>query len=183
MTNKYVITGGPSVGKSTTLREISARGYQTVPEAARLFFERKKAEGYNATEAREEFDFQTEIEKIRYTIENIDYNSDCVFYDRSVYDNLAYREYYDEFHNIYPKLTRHITDGSVYDKIFILEPLDFDEDSVRDEDKKGQKEIHNKIYETYEDFDYNPVSVPVMPIQERVEYILDNSVDYTPPIH
>lgn len=177
-----MITGGPSTGKSTTLREISARGYQTVPEAARLFFERKKAEGYDAIEAREEFDFQTEIEKIRFGVEQVDYDCDHVFYDRSVFDNYAYRDHYDQIYNIYPKLSMQLINRS-YDKVFILEPLEFDEDSVRSEDSQGQKEIHEKIRETYEQFGFNLIDVPVMPVQERVEYILNKSVEYTPPIH
>lgn len=42
---KIILTGGPCAGKSTMLRELSARGYAVVPEAARLVIERSEKSG------------------------------------------------------------------------------------------------------------------------------------------
>lgn len=47
MLEKYVLTGGPGTGKTTLLKELAKRGYQTVPEAARLVIqeEQRKEQG------------------------------------------------------------------------------------------------------------------------------------------
>lgn len=54
-----VITAGPSAGKSSTIRELSARGYRTLPEAARILFDQAISEGRDSEAVREDDDFHT----------------------------------------------------------------------------------------------------------------------------
>lgn len=42
---KNVITAGPSAGKTSTLRELSARGHYIIPEAARMHIDQQISEG------------------------------------------------------------------------------------------------------------------------------------------
>ena len=39
---KYVITGGPGIGKTTVIEILSSRGYEIVPEAARIIIEEEQ---------------------------------------------------------------------------------------------------------------------------------------------
>ena len=43
---KYIITGGPCVGKTTVLEKLAFKGFETVSESSRIVidYERKKAE-------------------------------------------------------------------------------------------------------------------------------------------
>ncbi len=43
---KYIITGGPCVGKTSVLERLASKGFETVPESSRIVIdnERKKAE-------------------------------------------------------------------------------------------------------------------------------------------
>lgn len=58
-TNWYVITGGPSSGKTTTVNLLSKRGYKTTIEHARHYLDTQRADGKTVKEAR---DNQTEFQ-------------------------------------------------------------------------------------------------------------------------
>jgi predicted ATPase len=44
-TNWHVITGAPCSGKTTLIDQLANQGFQTVPEAARQYFEQEMASG------------------------------------------------------------------------------------------------------------------------------------------
>src|SRR5882672_5339421 len=47
--NFHIFTGGPGAGKTTLLEALAARGYATVPEAARRILKEQAATSGNAT--------------------------------------------------------------------------------------------------------------------------------------
>jgi ABC-type molybdenum transport system ATPase subunit/photorepair protein PhrA len=53
-TNWHVITGAPCSGKSTLIDQLADSGFQTAPEAARLYFERELATGRTIEEIRQD---------------------------------------------------------------------------------------------------------------------------------
>ncbi len=166
---RCVITAGPSAGKTSTLRELSARGYRTLPEAARILFDQAVSEGEDPEEIREADDFHEQVERVDRRIESqlAELAGADVFLDRSLADNIAYRRH---FGNPVPDdLRAEVTDR--YDLIFLLEQLPFEEDYARDEDADEAKELHATIRETYLDLGYDVVEVPVVPIDERVDLI------------
>lgn len=182
-----VITAGPSAGKTSTLRELSARGYNTIPEAARILFDQRISEGDNPEEVRKEPDFHEQVERIDKNLEQETkekklrgfYN--VVFLDRSLADNIAYRKHFgnnseEKINNLKEECTGR------YDKIFLLERIDFEDDEVRDEDEEEAEEIHQTIRCVYEELGYDVVDVPLMTVSERADYI-ENEIRMTPPIH
>ena len=60
-----------------------------------------------------------------------------------------------------------------YKKIFLLEQLPFQNDYARTEDKKTVQYLSQLLYKSYSDLDYNIIRVPIKPIKERVEFILN----------
>ncbi len=42
---KYVLTGGPSVGKITVIEILAKRGYKILPEVARMIIEEERIKG------------------------------------------------------------------------------------------------------------------------------------------
>lgn len=61
-----------------------------------------------------------------------------------------------------------------YHKVFILDRLPLTNDYARLEDESEQLRIHHLIISVYESLHYPLVHVPVLPPEERVDYILKN---------
>ena len=185
-----VITAGPSAGKSSTIRHLSACGYRTLPEAARILFDQRISEGDDPDDVRKEDDFHEQVESISRKIEahlpgvkceltasNAVLNStqlygEDVFLDRSLADNLAYREHFgnadcDEYERVYSTVKNR------YDNVFLLDRIEFVDDEVRSEDEEEASEIHRILKKTYEQMSCDVYEVPVIPIDERCEYILE----------
>ena len=174
-----VITAGPSAGKSSTIRELSARGYRTLPEAARLLFDQAISEGSSPESKRQEDDFHEQVEAIDRRIESHIPDDEVVFLDRSIVDNVAYRRMFGS-----PTVREQIVDEATdkYDNVFILERIEFTDDAVRSEDEQEAAETHETIIDTYTDLGYDPIHVPLMPVDSRADFI-ERHVEKTPPIH
>ncbi len=171
-TGVHVITAGPSAGKSSTIRALSARGYRTLPEAARILFDQRISEGDSPSEVREEPDFHEQVEVIDRRIESHFPDSEPVFLDRGLGDNLAYREHFGSADcDEYDRVQSDVMDR--YDTVFLLERLDFTDDEVRSEDEQEAQTLHRRIRNAYESLNCPVVDVPVMPIDARVDYLLE----------
>lgn len=169
MSTYNVITAGPSAGKSSTIRELSARGYMTLPESARLFINQKISEGEDPEEIREKYEFQKNLIEIDKKIENNNLGNQTVFMDRSLADNIAYMRHNGEEP---PEELFNICEER-YDNIFLLERLDFEDDEARNEDEEEAEEIHTQIREAYLDLGYSINEIPVVSVSDRVDMILD----------
>jgi predicted ATPase len=160
---KYVLTGGPSVGKTTVLTLLDAKGYEIIPEAAHIIITEGKNETKNNVKV-----FQQRIAEKQIELENKP-TSNEIFLDRSLVDGYAYCKHAGvEVSNLIMEQSR-----GRYDKVFILESLNlYEYDGVRTRNLEFAKEIHEYIRDAYKHFGYEPISVPVLPPEERVEYIL-----------
>jgi predicted ATPase len=170
-TNWAVITAGPAAGKSSTIRELSARGYTTVPEASRAVIDGAISTGIEPDNVRDEIDFQEAVIQKDIEIEGNYTFSEPAFLDRSLADNIAYMQFAGEE----PDSTLFQSCVNRYSDVFILERLDFEDDHARNENEEEAAAIHREIISTYKELGYDPVVVPVMSIDERVEYILQES--------
>lgn len=92
-----------------------------------------------------------------------------VFLDRAIPDSLAYYRFFnleaDE------KLKEALRTAS-YKKVFIMDSLPLVNDYARLENPDDQRKIHDLITEVYESFPFPIIHVPVLPIEERVDFIL-----------
>ena len=170
--NWSVITAGPSAGKSSTIRELSSRGYRTAPEAARIVFDQAISEGRDPADVREDDDFHEQVEAIDWrNIHNMP-TDEVVFFDRSLVDNLAYRR---RFGNMDPDAIDSIiqTGMTMFDCVFLLDRIEFEDDEVRVEDEEEAQEIHEALRKAYSDIGHNVIEVPVMPVDERADFIED----------
>lgn len=171
--NWFVLTGGPSSGKTTLINELTKLGYVAVPEAARLYFESRLARGQSIEDIRADEKYcQEEICRLKIYIENLQPKLPITFFDRGMQDTLAYMRYYN--YPIDPWIYE-ACDQADYQKIFLLEPLDtFEKDEVRStEPDNFAQEITSLLREAYEETDQAVELVPVMPVADRLQYILD----------
>lgn len=91
------------------------------------------------------------------------------FLDRGFIDGYAYCEYEKV---PVPKIV--IDNGkNQYDRIFLLEQLPvYQNDANRKEDKVSADLIHKAIIDSYIKFGYKLINVPVLPPNERVDFII-----------
>ena len=171
-TNWYVITGGPSTGKTTIIDLLQKKGYKTTIEHARHYIDTMHDDGQTVEEIRSnKRKFQLGVLDMQIEQEASLNKEDIVFLDRAIPDAQAYYQFlkldYDE------KLLNAIKAVS-YKKIFILDRLPFTKDYARTENEDDQKNIHQLIIEVYKNLGFPIVFIPVLPPLERVEYLLNN---------
>ncbi len=171
-TNWYVITGGPSSGKTTTVNLLSARGYKTTIEHARHYIETEQVVGKTVEEIRKnQVVFQQSVLDMQITQESELSLDEIVFLDRAIPDALAYYRFLGLPED---EKIREAMNKVSYKKVFILDPLPLVKDSVRTEDEIAQKKIHQLLAETYESLAFPVTHVPVLPSEDRVDFILKN---------
>ncbi len=171
-TNWYVITGGPSSGKTTAINSLQELGYKTTHEVARHYIDLQRVNGRSTDEIREnQRNFQHKILNEQLRLEKRLDPESLVFLDRALPDELAYYQYF----KLEPdrKLLDNLGIFS-YKKIFILDLLPLHKDYARTEDKGAQIEIHNQIISVYKSRPDPVVMVPVLSPKERTQFILDN---------
>lgn len=171
-TNWYVITGGPSSGKTTTVNLLRDRGYITTMEHARHFLDTQRLKGRTIEEVKaNQLEFQHGVLKMQIDQENEIEPNVQVFLDRAIPDALAYYRY---LKLPIDDLMRKALQNVFYKKVFIMAPLPLVNDYARLENVEAQKKIHELITEVYETLPFPVVHVPVLAAKERVDFILNN---------
>lgn len=171
-TNWYVITGGPSSGKTTTVNILKERGYKTTIEHARHYIDMQHLNGRTVEDVRNHLrEFQLAVLKLQIEQEEQLSPNDVIFFDRAVPDVHAY------YHFLNLPEDKELADALLnisYKKIFILDCLPLVNDYARIEDEAAQKKIHQALTEVYESLPFPIVRVPVLDADLRVDFILDN---------
>jgi predicted ATPase len=169
-TSWHVITGTISSGKTTLIEQLAARGYQTVPEAARIYIDQELVKGRTINEIRGDLTaLQRGINNLWLSYEQ-DYRADEVlFLDRAFPDALAFSRVNGLDPNEY--LAGCFTYR--YASVFILEALPLHRDGVRYHDVPTADLIDEWLVRDYTALGYQLVRVPVMPVEERAAFILE----------
>lgn len=171
-TNWCVITGAPSSGKTSVIEELAHRGYAIQNEVARELIEECLRQGKSLAQIRDEAhtqDLQRRILGLKVAREKgLDRNA-LVFTDRGTPDSIAYF-----------RLAKLDTAAAVeaskifrYRAVFLFDRLPMvAKDGVRTESEPQAAEIERMLIEDYTALGYDVIRVPVVPIQERTDFIL-----------
>lgn len=171
-TNWYVITGGPSSGKTTTINMLQEKGYKTTIEHARHYIDTMRTTGQTVEEIRSnKRKFQLGVLDMQIEQEASINPEDVVFLDRAIPDALAYYRFLNlEVDQVLKSAMSKVN----YKKTFILDRLPLINDYARLESENDQIKIHNLITEVYESLPFPVIHVPVLKPAERVNFILNN---------
>ena len=170
MTQKILLTGGPGTGKSSIILALESQGEYTIREAAEDVIKLRQSQGH--PEPWMDSSFQKGILELQIQRESrIPKEAERVFMDRGLADGLAYSEPGTE---IYKQILEAVT-ATKYDRVYLVENLGFTEKTdVRKENQEEAIQLGNKLREVYKELGYNPITIPVAPVDERVIKVLEN---------
>ncbi|MGE0010138.1 MAG: AAA family ATPase [Candidatus Babeliales bacterium] len=172
---RMVISGGPGIGKTTVLKELRKRGYQTISETFTSLFEQAATQDaldvfFNGPKQLEMLFLTEQVRKESLLAPQLP-----AFLDRSVVDIMAYGYY---LHVPISDEMLRLSDRK-YDLVFFLEPLPeeyYRNSSVRRESREVALDIHQMLKAAYMQRGYYPhqmIDVPFGTPQERAQFIID----------
>jgi predicted ATPase len=169
-TNWSVITGAPSSGKTSVIKELAHRGYAIQGEVARELIELGLSRGQSLGAIRKDAaELQKEILEITVAREMALDLDTVSFLDRGLPDSITYFKLagLDGIEAIATSRLFH------YRAVFIFDRLPIVNDDVRTEDEALAAHIDRMLEEDYKSVGYTPVRVKVMSIEERADFILN----------
>jgi predicted ATPase len=172
-TNWIVITGAPSSGKTSVIQEIEIRGYAVRHELARQIIEAKLSRGITLDELinKHAIELQNEIVNAEILDQQKRPPLKVIFLDRGMGDRIAM----DRSLGIDPARSIKAAKEFLCSAVFIMDPLpSYVEDGVRVQTAEESKALDLIIEDVYSrDLGYSVTRVPVMPVSQRADYILN----------
>ncbi|MGE0010139.1 MAG: AAA family ATPase [Candidatus Babeliales bacterium] len=170
---RFVITGGPGVGKTTLINELKQQGYQTVPEIYGELYAHAVAHNMLASFFADPCALYTQLleEQIKY--ESLLDMHMPAFLDRSAIDILAFAQYFNV------PLSEQFCERALreYDTIFLLDPLPrhlYEQCARRKETQEEAACLHAMIKLMYISKGYQEqqlIDVPFGTPLQRIEFI------------
>jgi len=170
----YVVTGGPCSGKTTAVKGLEKRGHRVQYEMARIYVDKKIAEGSTAKkERKDEGKFQKKILKLKVDLENKLPKDEIIFFDLGIPDSITYYEMAGLSPED-PYLVK-VADDCSYKKIFLCDMYDYKNDYARIQSKEDAQKIHRLLEDSYSKLGYEIVKIPAIKNnEERIDLILKN---------
>lgn len=180
-TKRIVITGGPSVGKTSLIEYLESLGYVCFPEVIREFTmeetENKTTEHLKSNPivfADDSMRFNRRLiaGRSKQYQDSLLLKERYIFFDRGLPDVLAYMDYFDQS---YDATFTKVCEEMPYDMVFILPPWEtiFAKDGERYESFEELLQLTDCLTERYTHFGNVPIVVPKATVAKRVEFILD----------
>lgn len=173
---KYVLTGGPSCGKTSLIIYLELIGERTVREVGGDIIHYKQSLGIKSpwTDFQK---YQDEMLKLQLQREaRIDQTSKRVFLDRGVLDTLAYFEFDKQpIGGLIESLIKQGGVKGLYEKVFIIEHVGVMKKSpIRRESLEQALFLENAVERIYKNYGYEIVRIPFNNLEKRIEMILSN---------
>ena len=168
---RFVVTGGPGAGKTTTLEALAERGFLCLPESARAIIRQRKAAGLSPRSAPEQFGTEmlnADIAKYR---ETPVYNQP-VFFDRSVWDALGFLYFLGALSEA--EVAAYGQEFQYNETVFLMPPWReiYRVDTERDQSFGDAITVGETIRQWYRRWHYTVIEVPRGSVEERAAFIL-----------
>lgn len=171
---RFVITGGPGFGKTTIIDALQARGFHCFSEFSRSIIREQLEIGgdilpWKNLESFSRLVFDKRIKQFEEAPEK-----KVSFFDRGIPDVIAY------LNKDGIELNQHYVEAlgnfNYETNVFLTPPWEsiFVNDSERVENFTEAKIAHEHIKFTYNQLGYKTFDIPCLPVEERVQFIIDN---------
>lgn len=173
-----VVSGGPCSGKTTLISEFEKRGYRVVTESAAEVIRDMLDDGFVPDADYEQLQrriFDTQCEKEDAILSDPHAHKKLVFLDRCLIDVAAY--FWVRGYSVPGDVASRLSQAR-YDKVYLLSLLPIlakglPQDGVRIErDADEAFRIQALLRRAYASFQLPVIEVPIMPVDERVEFVL-----------
>jgi predicted ATPase len=169
--HRFVITGGPGAGKTTTLEALALRGFRYVPDSARAIIRERLESGLSPRPPLDQFSAQVlkrDIAGYRET----PVQDDPVFFDRGVWDAVAF--FHSQGGLSLEQAQTYLHEFRYNPLVFIMPPWEeiYTTDSERDQIYAEAVAVFESSKTWYAQGHYDVVEVPRASVDERVNFIL-----------
>ncbi len=164
-----VVTGAPSSGKTSILRALALQQYNIRAETGTLYIKAELTAGKTLEQiCSDQAALQRAIIDTSVRMDKELDPEERYFLDRGVPDPLAYCKLYDIDNAYFLEQARQWK----YQRIFLLDRLPFKPNHVRIENDATAAIIDRYLEEVYRDLGYDVIRVPVMSIDQRMDFLL-----------
>ena len=170
---RFVLTGGPGVGKTTVIEVLRTRGLRCFDDVARSIIRERQAVGLPPRPAPGAF----ALEVLRREVavwESAPLDAGPVFHERGVVDAVAMAQGAGalEASEIADTLARH----PYRSPVFVFPPWReiFVNDAERDQDFEHVERVHESVCRYYESAGYQVVEVPRGRVEERAAFVMEH---------
>lgn len=174
---RYILTGGPCVGKTSIIHGLSTLGYTVVPEAATEVIAEEQAQGNSEPWKNPDFDLKISDRIYQRQQESSQSGASIVFFDRGPIDPLSYACYYN--YSIHPTIisrVEEILEKPFYETtVFLIAPLIeelYENSVIRYEDRATSEKLGDYLAQAYKVLGFSVVKVPFGTIPQRVQWIV-----------
>lgn len=173
---RFVLTGGPGVGKTTVIEVLRTRGAHCFGDAARAIIRERRALGLPPRP--EPAAFALEIlrrEVAAWAAAPLD--AGPVFHERGVVDALAMARGTGAL--AAPEIADMLARHPYRSPVFLFPPWReiFVQDDERDQDFAHVERVHEGVRRYYEQVGHRIVEVPRGPAGERAAFVMDHALD------
>ncbi len=171
----YIFTGGPGTGKTCVIKELEARGFGVIEEAATTVIAQELAKGEKTPWSEPWFEVKVaEVMEMRQAAAR-QQNKNIVFLDRSPVDPITYILWYKK--NLQQQAIKALDElmasGCFKQKVFLFQDLGFCENTeIRHENLTEADQIAQQLLKDYESLGFEVIKVPSASIKERADFIL-----------
>jgi len=175
MPKRVLLIGGPSTGKTTLLKELQNQGFPCLKEVSRDVIKTAQSKGIEQLFLTEPLLFSELLLRARISQyeEASKAASDVVFIDRGIPDTVAYMDFVKQ---IYTDEFTQACHNYIYDAVYVLPPWEaiHTTDEERYEDFEHAQKLQIALINTYKHYGYSPVEVPIGPVKNRAQFVLDH---------
>lgn len=174
----HVITGGPGFGKTLLIEELRQAGYYCSGEFARELILTQQESGGDILPWKNPRLFQQYILQKRIAFFDSVPDGNFAFADRGIPDQLAFARYRG-FRA--PEILIECAENYKYaPQVFVTPPWPeiFVNDPIRSETFEEACRIHEVVVETYISLNYQIIELPLLPVKQRMKYLLQNLLNF-----
>ena len=173
---RYILTGGPGVGKISIINCLAKQGYLVVPEAATEIIEEGLRQGIEKPWRADDYHIRMYELISKKQLEVQQSSADIVFFDRGHLDGLSYILLQKRTLYQYVLDCIQIALDAQYfnNKVFFIDSLGFVVPGpARDEDLQESLQKAHCLEQNYRAMGYEIIHIPAAPVEQRAQMIID----------